>query len=42
MLTSTQKEMIDAAAGSYKYAGSLEDLVKQKFGLSPTRYCGSS
>lgn len=30
--------MIDAAAGKYKYAGSLEDLVKQQFRLSPTRY----
>jgi hypothetical protein len=30
--------MIDLAAGNYKYAGSLEDLVKQQFGLSPTRY----
>ncbi|MCO4276147.1 DUF3263 domain-containing protein [Pseudarthrobacter sp. HLT3-5] len=38
MLTSTQMEMIDTAAGSYKYAGSLEDLVKQQFGLSPTHY----
>jgi hypothetical protein len=30
--------MIDLAAGKYKYAGSLEDLVKQQFGLTPTRY----
>jgi hypothetical protein len=30
--------MIDIAGGTYKYAGSLEDLVKKQLGLSPTRY----
>ena len=38
MLTDDQKAMIDLAAGNYKYAGSLEDLVKERFGLSPTHY----
>ncbi|WP_285291207.1 DUF3263 domain-containing protein [Arthrobacter sp. ISL-85] len=38
MLTDDHKAMIDLAAGNYKYAGSLEDLVKERFGLTPTRY----
>lgn len=38
LLTDTQKQMIDVAAGSYKYAGSLEVEAQDRFGLSPTRY----
>lgn len=38
MLTDQQKQMIDVAGGTYKYAGSLEVEAQAKFGLSPTRY----
>lgn len=30
--------MIDAAAQTYKYAGSLDVVAKEQFGLSPTRF----
>ena len=38
MLTDAQKRMIDVAAGTYKYTGSLEVEAQRQFGLSPTRY----
>jgi hypothetical protein len=38
LLTEAQKRMIDVAAGTYKYAGSLELEAQRQFGLSPTRY----
>jgi len=30
--------MIDVAAGTYKYAGSLDVVAGDRFGLSPTRF----
>lgn len=38
MLTDTQKAMIDVAAHTYKYAGSVDVIAKERFGLSPTRF----
>jgi len=38
VLTDTQKQLIDLAGQSFKYAGSLEDQARQQFGLTPTRY----
>ncbi|TQJ60494.1 uncharacterized protein DUF3263 [Arthrobacter sp. SLBN-83] len=38
MLTDIQKNMIDLAGETFKYAGSLEDQARQCFGLTPTRY----
>lgn len=38
MLTDTQKAMIDVAAQTYKYAGSVDVIAKERFGLSPTRF----
>ena len=38
MLTDTQKAMIDVAAQTYKYAGSVDVVAKERFGLSPTRF----
>ena len=38
MLTETDKAMLDVAAGSYKYAGSVDVIVGERFGLSPTRF----
>lgn len=38
MLTPTQKQMIDLAAESFKYSGSLEVLARERFDLSPTRF----
>jgi Protein of unknown function (DUF3263) len=38
MLTDTQKAMIDVAAQTYKYAGSVDVVAKDRFGLSPTRF----
>lgn len=38
MLTDIQKQMLDLAGESFKYAGSLEDQAQQQFGLTPTRY----
>lgn len=30
--------MINVAAGTYKYAGSLDVVAAERFGLSPTRF----
>lgn len=30
--------MLDVAAGSYKYAGSVDVVAGDRFGLSPTRF----
>jgi hypothetical protein len=38
MLTDTQKAMLDVAAQTYKYAGSVDVIAKERFGLSPTRF----
>jgi hypothetical protein len=38
MLTDTQKAMIDVAAQTYKYAGSVDVMAKEQFGLTPTRF----
>lgn len=38
MLTDTDKAMLDVAAGSYKYAGSVDVVAGERFGLSPTRF----
>jgi hypothetical protein len=38
MLTDTQKAMIDVAAQTYKYAGSVDAIAKERFGLTPTRF----
>ena len=38
MLTDTQKAMIDVAAAPYKYAGSVDAIAKERFGLTPTRF----
>ena len=38
MLTDTQKAMIDAAAGTYKYAGSLDAVARERFDMSATRF----
>jgi hypothetical protein len=38
MLTDTQKAMLDVAARTYKYAGSVDVIAKERFGLSPTRF----
>jgi hypothetical protein len=38
MLTDTQKAMLDVAAQTYKYAGSVDVIAKDRFGLSPTRF----
>ena len=38
MLTDTQKAMIDVAAAPYKYAGSVDVIAKERFGLTPTRF----
>jgi hypothetical protein len=38
MLTDTQKAMIDVAAQTYKYAGSVDVIARERFGLSPTRF----
>ena len=38
MLTDTQKAMIDVAAQTYKYAGSVDVIAKDRFGLTPTRF----
>lgn len=38
LLSDTEKAMIDLAAGNYKYAGSLEALAKEQFGLTATTY----
>lgn len=38
MLTDTQKSMLDLAGQTFKYAGSLENQARERFGLTPTRY----
>ena len=38
MLTDTQKQMLDLAGQTFKYAGSLETEAQKQFGLTPTRY----
>lgn len=38
MLTDIQKAMLDVAAQTYKYAGSVDVIAKERFGLSPTRF----
>jgi Protein of unknown function (DUF3263) len=38
MLTDTQKAMLDVAAQTYKYAGSVDVIAKERFGLTPTRF----
>ena len=38
MLTDTQKAMIDVAAAQYKYAGSVDVVAQERFGLTPTRF----
>lgn len=38
MLTDIQKDMLALAGQSFKYAGSLEDQARERFGLTPTRY----
>jgi hypothetical protein len=37
MLTDTQA-MIDVAAQTYKHAGSVDVVSKERFGLTPTRF----
>lgn len=38
MLTDREKAMIDVASGVYKYAGSVDVVARDRFGLSPTRF----
>lgn len=38
MLNDTDKAMLDVAAGTYKYAGSVDTIAGDRFGLSPTRF----
>lgn len=38
MLTDNQKAMIEVAAQTYKYAGSVDVVAKERFGLTPTRF----
>lgn len=38
MLTDTQKAMLDLASEKFKYAGSLDSVAMERFGMTPTRY----
>ncbi|KRE79961.1 DUF3263 domain-containing protein [Arthrobacter sp. Soil763] len=38
MLTTTEQAILQLTGQHFKYAGSLEEQAKERFGLSPTRY----
>lgn len=38
MLTDTERAMLDLEGRRFKYAGAKDALVRERFGVSPTRY----